>query len=483
MEGWALIDQLGQWRDVSQSVCDILGYSKEEFVSLSMSAIIARSPDEVSKLMSAAVAWRRVEVVDPHKRRDGMFVPVKYMRLEAMRDRPGLIHCAIKYRRNVTKRALPHICTDMPVTETPQKLETDAPSIQDRIDNYQRDSLQDGLNAKYIKLVCGSVRRAAKRFAWLYVTDATEDDVRLFLAELKGQGKAGEEKPVTPKAYNNILGNFSAFFKYAVRRGWLDTSPAAGIGRVTDTRGEVVRPFTPAELTKLCDWVSEHRKGGEKAAKIYRFTAWTGLRRSELEELRWCDVHLEADQPYLELQPWQSKGGKRSGRKEQVPLVSREILAMLREMNHDVLPTEKVWGKAPHPNVVQRDIDRAGIERVDVHGAKLTLHSLRHTLGTLMAAEGVPNKVIQVLMRHRDIKTTMDVYASDSHMPTATHLRRLENILGSNPEKCVDNLERVTIPSAVTPSTNEETRMVAQVGQSGMQVNEASEWAQQDSNL
>jgi integrase len=51
---------------------------------------------------------------------------------------------------------------------------------------------------------------------------------------------------------------------------------------------------------------------------------------------------------------------------------------------------------------------KAALGRADVRAVRF--HDLRHTFGTRMAAQGMPMRVLQELMGHRDFKTTL-IYA------------------------------------------------------------------------
>jgi len=50
----------------------------------------------------------------------------------------------------------------------------------------------------------------------------------------------------------------------------------------------------------------------------------------------------------------------------------------------------------------------------------ITFHSLRHSFGTAMAAQGVPMRTLQELMGHRDFATTLIYadYAPSAHEAT-----------------------------------------------------------------
>ena len=48
--------------------------------------------------------------------------------------------------------------------------------------------------------------------------------------------------------------------------------------------------------------------------------------------------------------------------------------------------------------------------RRDGHGQTVDVHSLRHTFATLLARNGVSPSIAQKLMRHSDIRLTMNTY-------------------------------------------------------------------------
>ena len=66
-----------------------------------------------------------------------------------------------------------------------------------------------------------------------------------------------------------------------------------------------------------------------------------------------------------------------------------------------------------------RDLAAAGIAKRDAQGRTVDVHSLRHTFATLMARNGVSPSVAQKLMRHSDIRLTMNTYTHLSLTDTA----------------------------------------------------------------
>ena len=59
--------------------------------------------------------------------------------------------------------------------------------------------------------------------------------------------------------------------------------------------------------------------------------------------------------------------------------------------------------------MVKEDCEAAGIEHEN-HKGKLTLHSLRHTCGSHLLANGVHPKEVQEILRHKTFSLTMDRY-------------------------------------------------------------------------
>lgn len=76
----------------------------------------------------------------------------------------------------------------------------------------------------------------------------------------------------------------------------------------------------------------------------------------------------------------------------------------------------------------REDLAAAGIADRDERGRKVVLHSLRHTLATLLASSRVPLAVAQRIMRHRDIKLTLQAYTDEGLLPTAAAMSALPSL-------------------------------------------------------
>jgi integrase len=72
-------------------------------------------------------------------------------------------------------------------------------------------------------------------------------------------------------------------------------------------------------------------------------------------------------------------------------------------------PTAKLFARVPAADTLQQDLSRASLARQDEQGRWLDFHSLRYTFCTLLARH-LPIQKVRLLMRHRDIRMTCNLY-------------------------------------------------------------------------
>jgi integrase len=90
----------------------------------------------------------------------------------------------------------------------------------------------------------------------------------------------------------------------------------------------------------------------------------------------------------------------------------RKHIARLAEDHSGDLPQDaRLFGRnRDFLPAFNRDIRAAGIAKRDAQGRTVDVHCLRHTFATLLARNGVLPGVAQKLMRHSDIRLTMNTY-------------------------------------------------------------------------
>jgi integrase len=242
------------------------------------------------------------------------------------------------------------------------------------------------------------------------VGEITRDDVSGFAAAL-------ERKGLAPKSRANALGTLHSLIEFAIDEGWMvGENPVKRIEKpALATTDPDVHFLETEEVEALLRAVPDDPLGRVERV-MYLAAAMTGMRQGELFALRWRDVDWSARRIRVRRNFVRGEFGtpksKRSSRS--VPLASRvatelELLSQTSPYKRD---DDLVFA---HPET-GKPIDRskllkrfkAALRRADVRAVRF--HDLRHTFGTRMAAQGVPMRVLQELMGHRDFKTTL-IYA------------------------------------------------------------------------
>jgi integrase len=152
--------------------------------------------------------------------------------------------------------------------------------------------------------------------------------------------------------------------------------------------------------------IAPERLTGEGRGDLYALLAGTGLRVGEVKQLTVADVRLDAAVPHVRITATVAKS-----RKEQTVPLRADLVELLRRYVADKASSDPVI-EVPACLIKRFDADckRAGIAKRDGDGRTVDVHSLRHTFGTMLSKAGVPPRVAMELMRHSDIRLTMQTY-------------------------------------------------------------------------
>jgi integrase len=288
---------------------------------------------------------------------------------------------------------------------------------------------------------------------------------------LGDQTDRSEKAPRTILKYRTTL---ITFCKWAVREGRLATNPLVELpGVAVDEDRRKRRALTLTEITALLDAAAARplrdtllirrgtRKGqelakvrqveqerlvrlGQERALIYKTLIYTGLRKNELASLTVADLHLDGERPYAQLAARNAKNGKGamiSLRADLVRDLQEHLDERLARYRRQTLKDGRTEVPVALPGVTRlfnipqnlvkifdRDLAAAGIDKTNADGRTLDVHCLRHTFATLLSKSGVAPRMAQELMRHSDIRLTMNTYTHLQLIDTAGAVETLPSI-------------------------------------------------------
>lgn len=210
---------------------------------------------------------------------------------------------------------------------------------------------------------------------------------------------------VAPATIQPMLGALGAVYARALQRDEIEVSPSANV-RLPSVRNGRTRFATPKEAAALLAATPDRDR------PIWAAAMYAGLRRGELQALRWQDVDL-AGGTLLVARGWNREGPtttKNRGRRR-VPIIPdlREHFAAQRLRQEPGV--DLVFGLAQHrPFDADRLLKRADAAWEGAGLERLTLHDCRHTFASLLIDAGANAKALSVTMGHSSISITIDRY-------------------------------------------------------------------------
>ena len=186
---------------------------------------------------------------------------------------------------------------------------------------------------------------------------------------------------------------FSPIFNFAVRKGYLRTSPIV--------HGFRLNPPSPPPLVyqdNEFDLVLQYARKRPHLFNQLKFLDLTGFRVSESCSLKWKQIESDKINVYNE----------KENRYEPFPLDES-----LKNLLND-LPREDEYvfhfRQATSINKALRDIfEKMKKDKIEIT-PELSVHNIRKTFGSRLVKRGVDFSIVHKLMRHRDPKTTMQYY-------------------------------------------------------------------------
>jgi integrase len=277
-----------------------------------------------------------------------------------------------------------------------------------------------GRDDEYCERVDRCLHIMLRETGWETLRQINPDDMTQFLMTLQRKGLAA-------KTQNEYLAAAKTFCNWCVRTRRLAANPLASVSKTRNVEKTYRRrALTHEEAERLLNVAPARRL-------IYRMAIYTGLRRSELKDLQWRDLVLDppSGAPHIRLRAAATKS-----RRADVVALREDLADELRAaMPKGVPPTDRVFSSVPPMQTFLLDLQRARIPQTDGEGRVVDFHSLRYTCGTWLAQAGTAPRVAMEVMRHTDMKLTMNLYTDPTLLNTAGAVSALPSLYGPKTQR------------------------------------------------
>ncbi len=255
-----------------------------------------------------------------------------------------------------------------------------------------------------VKTYRGYIRKWVKpRWGSFYLDEVKAVDIEAWLRRL----------PIARSSRAKIRNVLSILFNHACRYELFDRNPMRFVRQGAKRRSAPV-VLTALEIRALVDHLALRER------TLVLLAVSTGLRQSELFGLKWRDVDFQHGELSVTRSIVFGVVGrcKTESSQKPVPLHPQlgEALSIWRKtckfIGYDdwIFASRLHKGRRPYWGAsILRKYVRPVAESININ-KRIGWHTFRHTYSTLLRSVGAEFKVMQELMRHSTLRTTMDVY-------------------------------------------------------------------------
>lgn len=230
----------------------------------------------------------------------------------------------------------------------------------------------------------------------------TRHHIQRIADDLTAQGAA-------PSTVRNAILPLRAIYRHEHHNDTVSHNPTKKL-LLPASRGHRDRVARPQEAADLISALPPRDQA------LWAMALYAGLRRGELQALRWCDIDLDHNLIHVE-RSWDRVEGpigpKSRAGERRVPLTKTLRLRLVsHRLNHPhTEPDHLVFGRSPTRAFIPRTIlERARRAWHDAGLAPILFHECRHTYAAYMIAAGLNPKALQTYMGHASITITLDRY-------------------------------------------------------------------------
>ena len=296
-------------------------------------------------------------------------------------------------------------------------------TFSDIAGHYIQEELNEDQNQASAPIAY-STTATYRRYLRKWVLPRWGDQVALMIAPLDLENwlkELGRKSGLENQTRSKIRQVIGLVYKHAQRVGFLPRTEQANPIRFV--RQSTASNFDPIILTPAQAFAIINQLG-LMLRTLVLVTAATALRISEILALQWRDIDVENQCIYVRRAYVYGTFGKPKSKASKRPVPLHPLLAAhllnwrretpYRKEEDLVFPSFKLKGtKPPRANMLLSDHLRPAAMKVGVVAPPRVFgfHTFRRTLASVLVANNYDPKLVQELLRHSNIKTTLDVYA------------------------------------------------------------------------
>ncbi len=243
------------------------------------------------------------------------------------------------------------------------------------------------------------VKRSLEYFDQYLIDEISFKEINRFLISLKEDGKAHKTVLNQKTVLNHI-------FDYAVKLEEIAVNPCA--------RASLPKNLKKGKRSSATEEEEEIVKRSADICLIPFIAIYTGMRKGEILALQWKDIDFKRNEIHVTKSVFYEgnnpkiKCPKTEAGIRIVPLLNplKTVLLTIEDKTADkYLFTDD--GIKPLTNkrydLIYRDFRQKT-------GVKSSLHQLRHSFATIAFESGLDPKMIQMILGHKDVSTTLNIY-------------------------------------------------------------------------
>ena len=255
-------------------------------------------------------------------------------------------------------------------------------------------------------------KRADLEFADVHVKDIQPKDVNAYLKKLSGEYTSQK----TIERFKLVL---NLIMKYAIEVGEIQYNPCSV--------AKIPKGLEKEKRTSASEQDEKKIKEAKDLWLFPYFALYSGMRKGEILALKWKDIDFENNlievykSVYHEGDKPKLKGTKTEAGTRIVPLL-RPLKERLLEIRSED-PERFIFSDDGIKPLTNRRYLTCYRHYKEATGINCTAHQLRHSFATIAFENGISPKVVQEILGHKQLSTTMDIYTDfrKSHVKDITN--------------------------------------------------------------